>query len=40
MYNSGQISEDAYNAAQMDFIMEEKWEGMDPNEIEEYADAL
>lgn len=40
MYENKQIGDRAYNSAQLEFVQQEKWEGMDPNEVEEYADAL
>ena len=40
MYEKNQIGDQAYNSAQLEFVQQEKWEGMDPNEVGEYADAL
>ena len=40
MYEQNQISEQAYLSAQQDWIMKEKWEGMDPDEVDEYAKHL
>ena len=40
MLDSGEVSENAFGIAAMQAHTEEKWEGMDPEEIEEYADAL
>ena len=40
MYEKNQIGDKAYNSAQLEFVQQEKWEGMDPNEVGEYADAL
>jgi hypothetical protein len=40
MYEKGQISKEAYSAAQMDWIQAAKWEGVDPNEVEKIAKGL
>ena len=40
MYEEGQIGDVAYNTSQLEFITEEKWEGMNPDEVEDYADTL
>lgn len=40
LLESGIINEDAFNAAAMAAHNEEKWEDMDPDEVEKYADSL
>ena len=40
MLDSGEVSENAFGIAAMQAHTEEKWEGMDPEEVEVYADAL
>ena len=40
MYEEGQIGAQAFNTAAMEFATQEKWEGMDPAEVEDYADSL
>lgn len=40
MLESGQINESAYGAAALSAINEEKWEGLDVEEVENYSDHL
>ena len=40
MLDKGEVSENAFGIAAMQAHNEEKWEGFDPKEVEEYADAL
>jgi hypothetical protein len=40
MLNNGEINSQAYLQASTAAINEEKWEGLDPTEIENYADHL
>ena len=40
MLSSGKIGLQAYNSAQLEFIQEEKWEGINADEVGKYADHL
>lgn len=40
MYDEKQIGNQAFNTAAMEFATQEKWEDMDPEAVEDYADVL